>query len=389
MTTETLQFSSKERDRRFAELRTALKDNGFAAIALSGQHHIFGEAALRYYTNTMVLPSAVNLLLISVDDDPILFVDKPTDQYWVSRLSWISDVRLSPNHIHESLADEIHARWGTGDRIAVNGLIGWRAVDYLTLTNRNPGVEFIDADAMLMNLRGNKSEEEAHFVREATRVCSLAQEVFAASVRPGMSQAEAVAPVEHAIRAEGVEDRLWLMTSRYDDGAAWVPRDDKFITATDPIVFSAEIVRGGGYGSQIVRTYSPTEPTGQYRDMFSVRAEIRDRIADWLRPGVVLRDFAKQVIELGATAGLNVQQLGHSVGVDMADDPFINVSPDGYRDLGEWTVEAGQFFAIHPMLRPAVATPPLVWIGDVYSVGEDTTSLVEHNLPAVPEHLGW
>lgn len=379
------QFSPGERSRRFRELEEAMDRDDIDASIIVGQRLALGEGACRYYTNLIVVASGTNVLLFTRAGDPVLFVDKPTNGYWARRDSWIEDVRVAAD-LTDALASELRSRGLTEARIGINSLVSWPARLYVDLKEKCTSVRLVDFDDTLASLRGRKSAEELAFIKEATRVALLAQKTFASNLKPGISEQEALAEVERVVRSNGVEDSLWLLVTEPGQAAPWVPRDRALINAPNPVIFNAEIHRAGGYAAQVVRCYCWEEPNDELKQMFQLREEIRDMAGEGLRPGTDLQDFALGIERYGAARGFDITQFGHAVGIDMADDPFINSRSDAFR-YRDWIVQSGEAFAFHPMIRPKGKSAPLVWVGDVYLVEDEETSWLSSELPGIPEML--
>ena len=82
--------------------------------------------------------------------------------------------------------------------------------------------------------------------------------------------------------------------------------------------------------------------------------------------------------------GFECDYLGHAVGLNMSDAPYISSGSRKARYM-EWTIMPKEVYVFHPMIRTKGRKPPLAFLGDMYLVGEDSTEWMTPFLPGLPE----
>ena len=222
-------------------------------------------------------------------------------------------------------------------------------------------------------------------MKEAIRIGELAQRTFLANLKSGMKEEEVVGKVEDVVRANGVEERLWLVSSAWEMPYPDFP-SGTIIQRPNPVVFSSEFTRTQGYGCQVVRTYCWEEPKGEYRRMWELWEELRRMVVKEFRPGRQLTEVGRKIEDLVNEWGFKCEYLGHAVGLGYGDAPYITSGPDSARYM-EWTIMPNEVYVVHPMIKAKSGEPPLAWVGDIYLVEEDGAKWMTSFLPGLPEMI--
>jgi len=137
-------------------------------------------------------------VVVPLDREPVLVIDIPD---WRRDLVTVDDVRLTFN-VPEGVA-EIAGELGVAD-----GRLGFAAgnamlvAPYRHLLDAMPRAELVPADELMEGIRVHKSARELDLLREASEIGSrIVQAMMEAALRPGITEAEAVAAgMEIAVR---------------------------------------------------------------------------------------------------------------------------------------------------------------------------------------------
>ena len=134
----------------------------------------------------------------------------------------------------------------------------------------------------------------------------------------------------------------------------------------------------------MIRAYWWEEPEGIYAQMFRLWSDMRQMIKEEFRPGVEITDAGQKIEDLIDSYGFECDKLGHAVGLSYGDAPYITAGPHE-KDYMEWTIQANEIYAVHPMVRCKGYVAPFSMIGDMYFIGPEGTEWMTTALPGLPE----
>lgn len=379
------ELSLSERDRRWTLLRKSLEMAGLAAILVYGGSQL--GVPVHYLTRTWGTRN--NMVVFPVEGEPVFFIPSnaiETPASVTAEGCWIpvDDIRMTPN-LAAAAAEHIADLRLKKARVGIDSFRWWPVFDYQTFTGLCPGVELVEAHRLFGEIRGRKSAEELALIQKAIRISDLAHHAFLANLKPGLTEQEAAKYAVDVLDSHGVGDRIILIHTRPE--ATYPNRPGPaLIRRPDPITFSPEFTRQLGYGAQMIRAYWWEEPTGVYRQMFQLWADMRQMIVAEFRPGVEITDVGKKIENLVDSYGFECDKLGHAVGLSYGDAPYITAGPHE-KDYMEWTVQANEVYAVHPMVRCKGYVAPFSMIGDMYYIGESGTEWMTTALPGLPEMI--
>jgi len=378
------ELSLDERDRRWSLVRERLKREGLAAIIIYGnkQHHV----PLRYLSNTAITGATQEVMLFPAEGAPIVLVSAPLApaRNKQNPFRWVENMYYSVDWAADLAKKIIEIRLEK-ERIGMDSFKTWPVREYRILRGLCPDIELSEASMVLSKIRGPKSREEIRLMEEAIRIAELAQRAFLSNLRPGLQEQAVVGKVEDVVRANGVDQRLWLIASDPENTSADLP-GTTIIQRPNPVAFSSEFARTRGYSAQVVRTYCWDEPKGEYKRMWELWKEFRMMVPKELRPGRATHELGAKIVDMAHKWGFECDYLGHAIGLYVADDPYISSSPKMQR-YQEWTIMPNEVYVFHPMITAKDRKPPLAWIADMYLVGEDGTKWMTPFLPGLPEMI--
>jgi Xaa-Pro aminopeptidase len=380
------ELSLKEKERRWSLVRQKMADEGLAAIVVYGNNIHVREIPCFYLTNYVIIAGCEHALLFPVDGDPILLIISPLQAYFAKKISWIP-----AQHIYQSknlgadLAKHVISLKLQKKRIGIESPMLWPTRDYLAIKELCPEIDLVEATELLSRIRRPKSSEELKLMEEAIRIGELAQRTFLSNLKPGMTEEQVVAKVEDVVRANGVERRLWLMSSTPEMAYPWLP-GESVIRKPNPVVFSAEFQRTRGYACQVVRTFCWEEPKGEYKRMWELEEELRQMALVEIRPGRKANEVAAKVENLVNWYGFECDYIGHGLGVTYYEALYFNPRPEK-ENVNDWTIMADEVYVLHPQVRAKAGGGPLVFVGDMYFVGEKETKWMTPFLSGLPEMI--
>jgi Xaa-Pro aminopeptidase len=378
-------LTTNERDRRWTLLRKRLREAGLSALIVYG----FSQLGVPVHYLTRMWGNKMNLVIFPVDGDPVFLVPSNsglTPESLTEQGCWIKteNIHLSSNLARDTAEyiKNLHIQKGT---VGVDSFQWWPVNDYHIFQELNPNIRLVDAHRLFGEIRGPKSDEELALMKNAIKISDMAHYAFLINLKSGMTEAEAAAPAIEVLDSHGVGDRIILIHSRPE--ATFPNRPGPvIIEKPNPVTFSPEFTLNAGYGAQMIRAYWWEKPKGIYKTMFELWADMRQMVIEELRPGIEITRFGQLLEELIDRYGFECDKLGHGVGLSYGDAPYITAGPHQKESM-EWTVQAREVYAVHPMARCPGYVAPWSMIGDMFFVGENGTQWMTQALPDLPEMI--
>ncbi|MBA3475573.1 MAG: aminopeptidase P family protein [Actinobacteria bacterium] len=226
---------------------------------------------------------------------------------------------------------------GAARRVGV-GARAW-AETVLELERALPRTELVEASSLVNRLRRVKSAAELGLMSQACELARAAMEATAPRVLPGVTMTELVEEVEHQLRSRGSRCPSFpthIFTwgaRRLDSGAA---------TASEPLADGETVLFDfgavvEGYCSDFGRTLLCGEPPLGYEEAHAAMLEAQAAGRAAARPGVLAREVNAACRAPIEAAGLGAgfrHRMGHGIGLDVHERPFLSVEDETPLDVG-------------------------------------------------------
>lgn len=216
--------------------------------------------------------------------------------------------------------------------------------------------EVADLSAEYTALRLVKSAEEVAALRRAAALTDDAVAALARSLRPGVTEHEVIAEVEHAYVAQGGLHHVhYLTTTPMAGPARSVPAQwptARRVRAGDAAVCEISAAAAPDYSGQVLRTFTvQADPTPLYAELHAVAAAAFEQVSRRLVPGATAGDLAAagSVIEDAGFAGID--DLVHGFGGGYL--PPVIPAPGRDAPVPEFTLAVGMTVVV----QPNVVTP--------------------------------
>ena len=227
-----------------------------------------------------------------------------------------------------------------------------------------PGVELVDASPVTGAARVIKTADEIACQREAQRINEAAMYDVEHALVPGVRQNELTAIFLQRIFELGatanIIDPIWSLTPRSIAAATHTANadvgfplasDDRFLREGDLILCDTGL-SWNGYHSDFGKTWICSldpRPSPALQDCYRQWRALFDEVCVVIRPGASCGDLVRAAQRVEQKYGLSHFYLGHGVGCDGAEMPFIG------SDLGiafDDTIElaAGMTFVLEPVV---------------------------------------
>jgi Xaa-Pro aminopeptidase len=235
---------------------------------------------------------------------------------------------------------------GVEGRLAV-GARAW-AETVLELQRALPGTELVEGSSLVNGLRRVKSPAELELMGAACALARAALEATAPRVVPGVTMTELVEEVEHQLRARGSRCPSFP-THIFTWGARRLDSGDA--TAREPLEEGEAVLFDfgavvGGYCSAFGRTLVCGQAPAGYAAAREAMLAAQEAGREAARPGALARDVnaaCRAPIEAAGLGDGFRHRMGHGIGLDVHERPFLSVEDDT-------PLEAGMTFTDEPSI---------------------------------------
>ncbi len=206
-------------------------------------------------------------------------------------------------------------------------------------------VEVVDATPLLGDLRMVKDDDELRAMRAAVDVVEAALGKAIATIRPGVTEREVAAVLDHAMQAAGSEPSFTTIVASGPNSAnPHHTASDRRIEHGDLVIIDAG-ARCDGYCSDITRTVAVGELGEKGRAIYDLVLQANRAGAAAVRPGcsgAQIDAAARQVIEAGGYGPQFLHRTGHGLGIEIHEPPYLHSGePAPLRQGTTFTVEPG------------------------------------------------
>jgi Xaa-Pro aminopeptidase len=212
------------------------------------------------------------------------------------------------------------------------------------------GVELVPVDGSVEALRRRKDDDEIASIGTAQGCADVAfEEVIAGGgLRDGITERELALELELAMRRAGADDMAFGTIAAFGENAA-----EPHHHPTDRPLRSGDVVKvdfgalAAGYHSDMTRTVAFGDPDPRLCEIRDVVAAAQAAGIAAVRPGAIVADVdgaARSVIEDAGYGASFPHGLGHGVGLEIHEAPFLGKDLEGMLEPGMVvTIEPGVY----------------------------------------------
>ena len=288
---------------------------------------------------------------LTPDRDPVLTLPRMTAEF--GGLSDLNvDLRVLGDHDDPAtlLRDILHGfEVRAKPRIAISD--STRGETIVGLQALYPEATFSSATALLNPLRRIKSDEEIAVMRRAGEITEAAFGAVLKQLKHGMTELDVISEVDLQLRRQGALGPSFT-TSMYNSGPNYPlifgKREEKWHRRLDPPVallfdFGAAFE---GYCYDYGRTVAFGQPDEELRRIFDLVMRSQAAGIAALKPGHTTAQAdaaARAVIDDAGYGETFRHRLGHGIGLDVHEAPFLTVSD-------HTQLEPGMLFTVEPSI---------------------------------------
>lgn len=292
---------------------------------------------------------------------------KPTAEWDVRVLGDVDD----PFDLLRQVLSELDIREGKvaiDDRAWAQFVVNFQRV--------RPDAHLVMASQILRELRMIKDDEELALMRKAGEITTQVFGEVLDHLRPGVTELDIASEIDHLLQKYGAEGSSFDTAVFAMDPAH--PRDlqmrlsDRTIEPGTSLSFDFGCMYEG-YCSDFGRSVFIGQPPDEYRKMYQLVIESQETAIPAMRSGHMtaeqLDDIARQVIVKGGYGEFFSHRLGHGIGLDVHESPYL--------DRGDGSVlRKGMTFTVEPSIM--IPRGYAARIEDVVVVGEEGGEQLTH-----------
>ena len=310
-------------------------------IAYADDRATFGPAHARWLANFPVHFEPVCVLMFG-QGKPIMLTGPESDQYALLA-GQISDVRVLREFTHpnedypfskiQSLA-EIIAEMGMDSRsLKRAGLAGMGLMNsslLQSLQSALPGLEWLDIENDICNLRSEKSPAEIDVIRYAYQIAEAGYQAAVDCIQTGVTERQVAAEIDSAMRRAGSEGTgIDTIVASGPNTRPILARSTFRQVETNDSVLLTIAPRYEGYHAAIGRLVLVGEPDKEIRRALDVAIQAQEACRAALRPGVEGREvesIGRQIVNAAGLGQYFLYSGVHSVGVIEFEPPIFGPS---------------------------------------------------------------
>lgn len=368
-------FSAVVKESRYRAVRQALDTDNLKALILVGDTgvgtHFYGD--LRYLTDYPVIYYR-QVMVVFPNSELVLFMDSSEAQrQGAADRSFVNDCRISSNFATD-VADLLKDRGVIAGRVGVSFEMlptAW----YLHFKKKLPQVEWEEVHERIMQVRLQRSQEEADVYRKGAALADGSFEAAVKFIRPGVSECEIVAEIEHFARARGAEDSFTLITSgkfALGDGnmlpGLHAP-SHRQIEIGDTV--ELEITpRYEGYWTQLARRVNVGNPNDALTEIHTLSCNAIKKGLECLEPGRTVADVFSAIKSHVIKSGYELKSaVGHICGVDLVESRL--------NGNNEMALTPGTAMIVHPRIFTPDGKSNSFW-GETYLLTQEGYERLNH-----------
>ncbi len=194
-------------------------------------------------------------------------------------------------------------------------------------------------------LRVKKTEEEVANLRQAEHIGDIAFNEILGYLKPGVTELEIAAKIEYIMKCNGAEKLSFetIVAAGVNGSKPHAEPGNYKIQSGDLVTMDFGCVYNG-YCSDMTRTVCVGKANAKQREIYDIVLKAQTAVIENLKPGMMGKEYDKIARDIITEAGYGQyfgHGLGHSVGLEIHEDPRFSVAE-------ERLIEAGTIITVEP-----------------------------------------
>ncbi len=221
---------------------------------------------------------------------------------------------------------------GDGGALRIGMAPGCSFDEYAGLDSAIPGARIVEAKSIIRGMRAVKSEREIALMREVTR---LTDETLEEAIREdfvaGITESQFSRSIVDRGLGRGLQSANATVLSGPNSSFPHGGTGDRTMDEGEVILVDL-VATLHGYHADITRTVVFGKPVSTAGDVYSVVEEAARRGAESISPGELAEEpdgVARRIIDEAGYGKHFIHRLGHGLGLDVHEDPYLVSGNDG------------------------------------------------------------
>ena len=191
-----------------------------------------------------------------------------------------------------------------------------------------PGVEFSSLNGAPEKVRRIKDEKELALIEEACDISCKALDIVLDKIQPGMTEKQLQLLLDYTMLELGADGLAFntIVASGVNGSLPHAIPSDKKLERHEMITLDFG-AKKGGYCADMTRTVSLGRPSDEMQTIYGAVLLAQETCEAMLAPGKCCFDIdaeARRIIDAAGYAGRFGHGLGHSVGIDIHEEPRLS-----------------------------------------------------------------
>ena len=191
-----------------------------------------------------------------------------------------------------------------------------------------PGVEFSPLNGAPEKVRRIKDEGELKLIEEACDISCRALDVVLSKIQPGMTEKQVQLLLDYTMLELGGDGLAFntIVASGVNGSLPHAIPSDKKLEKGEMITMDFG-AKKGGYCADMTRTVALGQPSAEMKKIYDTVLLAQETCEAMLAPGKICVDIdteARRIIDGAGYAGRFGHGLGHSVGLDIHEEPRLS-----------------------------------------------------------------
>ncbi|MFO7941527.1 MAG: Xaa-Pro peptidase family protein [Bacillota bacterium] len=230
--------------------------------------------------------------------------------------------------------------------------------EYGAMAETCGAVEIVDAKPLIKGMRVIKSEAEIEIMRKITAITESAlDDALSEDVAFGMTESDLGEKLERRALSYGADSASSTVLSGPHSSFPHGATGSRAL-GQDEILLIDFVTTLEGYHADITRTVVFGSVSSRMKEVFSAVREAARAATDAVVPGVKasrIDRIARKIMEDAGLSGAFVHRVGHGLGLDVHEDPYLVGNNDGvtapaysHVEIHDGLLEAGMLITIEP-----------------------------------------
>ena len=294
-------LSFAERDRRYQAIRKEMRERKLDVLILPASATRWDQSmADSRYASGIGGFGTETLTIVPLVGEPTAYLFNRSGWWKGFPGNWLADVRDGRNRFAKNIIEKLTELDFTTGTVGISGLGGANRTPDGTIPSTTVDTikaafsqaRFVDASALIQNLRSIKSDEEVATLERAAAITDKMVAAMVKAAKPGVTERHVHAAIAHAMLEAGGElPSLFIFASGpgLETGHGSFVPTDRVLKRGDLLVNELE-GRVAGYGAQTVApVWVGGKPEQRYADAHKAALACFNAVLAALEPGVTMQ----------------------------------------------------------------------------------------------------